>query len=205
MTQAQESLIETPQSSEGSPGIDKKAADQENRKSVAGKGSTGSKKGRVANKDKVPSGRKGVPSFTPKENKFLKGMVTEVIPGKKTKQELALEIYDTDDPATASAIASENLNKPKFQAVLADAFDKAGITPQSMADVLREAMTAKKTASFQGFVIPSDEPDHSVRVSAVKAAASLIGANDGDKDTPNIFNFNTGAQTFINKVEAPKQ
>ncbi len=164
-----------------------------------------SKKGRVANKDKVPSGRKGVPSFTPKEGKFLKGVVTEVIPGKKTKREVAMEVYDTDDPNVASAIAAENLSKPKFQAILADAFEQAGINPKSLADVLKDALGATKTASLAGEVYPSTEPDHSVRVTAVKAISSILADKDDDGKGGNTFNFNLGGnQTFVKKMEVKK-
>ena len=142
--------------------------------------------------------------YSPKERKFLRGMVSDVIPGKKTRQELALEVYDTNDPNTASAIASENLNKPKFKDALAAAFQEADITPQSMAEVLRDAMGATKTASMQGMVFPSDEPDHSVRVSAVKAVASIIqSSEDDDKGAGNTFNFNfnSGTQNFVKRQE----
>jgi len=147
--------------------------------------------------------------FTPKEHQFLKGVVTEVIPGKinpktgkpTTKRDVALKVYETKDPDVASAIASENLSKPKFQAVLAETFKKAGITPESMADVLREAMNAKKSASVQGMVFESDVADHSVRVTAVKAAASLMGVADDDGDGKSSVNFNFGNQVFVKKVE----
>lgn len=164
-------------------------------------------KGRVANKDKVPSGRKGIESFTPKEARFAKKVITEVVPGKinpktgrpTTRRDAAMEVYDTDDPNVASAIAAENLQKPKFKALMADAFNKAGITPESMASVLKEAMTATKTASFNGEVMPSDEPDHSVRVSAMKAAASIITEDKDDDDNGKPTFIFQGGQTFVNK------
>lgn len=164
-------------------------------------------KGRVANKDKVRSGRKGIESFTPKEARFAKGVITEVVPGKinpktgkpKTKTDVAMEVYETENRGVASSIASENLSKPKFKALMAEAFETAGITPSSMASVLKEAMTATKTASFNGEVMPSDEPDHSVRVSAMKAAASIIGEDKDDDDNGKPTFIFQGGQTFVNQ------
>lgn len=157
-------------------------------------------KGRVANRDKVPSGRKGVEAFTPKEAKFAKALVTEVIPGKKTKRQAAMEAYNTTDPKVATAIATENLAKPRFKALMAEAMEKAGMTPASMATVLQDAMQATKTASFQGEVMPSDEPDHTVRVAAVRAAAAFLTEDEDDPTGKPQFNF-FGGQTFVNKQQ----
>lgn len=165
-----------------------------------------SNRGRVAYKHRIPSGIKGVSPFTPKEKKFLVGVVKEVIPGKKTRQALALEVYDTDDPNTASVIASENLNKPKFKIALANAFEKADITASTMAEVLKDAMGATKTATFNGEVYPSTQPDHSIRVAAVRAAGAVLieKDDDGDKGAP-ILNFQVN-KTYVNnqKVEIKK-
>lgn len=160
-----------------------------------------------------PSPTSKAPNFSQKEKKFLKGIVTEVIPGKvnpktgkkTTKRDVAMEVYDAKDPQVASVIASENLAKPKFKDALAAAFEAADITVDSLAETLRDAMLATKTASLQGQVFPSDEPDHGVRVSAAKAAASLMAAAEGnDKSPANIFNFNSGTQNFV-KVPEQKQ
>lgn len=157
-------------------------------------------KGGVAHADRIRQGSHGskATALTPKEAEFVKGKLRG-----KTNTQAALDAYNTDDPKTASVIASENLNKPRIKAAMAEALEKAGVTPKSMADVLREAMTATKTASMQGEVFASDEPDHSVRVSAVKAAVELIsGSNDEDGagNGKPMFVFN-GGQTFVKNAE----
>ena len=91
-----------------------------------------------------------------------------------------------------------------FMLVSRKVFEKAGITPESLADVFREAMQANKTATYQGDVYGSSEPDHSVRVSAAKAAASLMIDKDpdgGGGGTTLNFNLLGSNQTFVKKVE----
>lgn len=141
--------------------------------------------------------------YNAREKKFLRGMVEEVIPGHKSKQELGMEIYpNAKTPATASAIVSENLKKPKFKDALALAFEAADVTPTSLAEVIKDAMGATKTAQVAGEIITSDVPDHGIRVSAARAAAAILVEKD-DKDGGSTFNFNfnSGTQSFINKPE----
>lgn len=136
------------------------------------------------------------PKLTRKEILFLK----EVAKGK-TGTEAALVAYDTNDPNTAAVISSENLRKPKLKEALEQAYDKAGITAQSIADVLSDAMLATKTATVAGEVIPSTQPDHGVRVTAARTAAQLIGAGK-DPDDPSggpTFNFQTN--NYIKQVD----
>jgi hypothetical protein len=160
-------------------------------------------KGRVPKKDLIRTGQSGSVRFTPKEAQFYKGMVEDVIPGKKTRQEVALEVYDTTDPGTASAIASENLSKPKFKELLAPAFEKAGLTPDMMATKVVEAMNANKSAAQFGEVIESNVADHTVRLSAIKTAAQLMGVteDDGEGKGGDTFIFGQGSSAnFMKKA-----
>lgn len=152
-----------------------------------------SRKGRVANRKMVDLNGSRV---TPKEAQFIKGLAEG-----KTQTQAALDAYDTDSPMVADSIARENLDKPRLQNALADVFEETGITAKSIAEILKDAMAATKTASLQGQVFPSDEPDHSVRVGAAKAAAQLagMGADGGGDKAP--VNFNFGTQNFIKNAE----
>lgn len=145
---------------------------------------------------------KPLPNFTPKEQKFLKGYVEEVIPGNKTKRDLAMEVYPKQSARVASVTAHENLSKPKFKDALALAFEQAGITPMSLAQTFSEAMYARKTAQVGGEIIESSIPDHSVRVNAGRAAAMLLKENDkGEQSGGLTLNFNNGTQNFVANAE----
>ena len=154
-------------------------------------------KGRIKKSDMIRAG-KGGNKITPKQFKFAKGIAEG-----KSGTEAAMEAYDTDDRKTAGVIAAENLAKPSIQAALAPAFAAQGIDAERMAEILAEAMGAKKTGAVMGMVIESDVPDHSVRVSAVKTAAALLGVGKEPEDPNgkgNTFNFNFGQQSFTKQV-----
>lgn len=140
-------------------------------------------------------GTKPAPSkLTAKEITFLKGLASG-----KTKVQAAQDAYPTATYQTAASIATDNLKKPKIRDALAAAYDKVGLTPQSIADVLSDAMLAKKTIQAGGQLIETQHADHGIRVSAARTAAQLIGAGDkGDPaDKPNVT-FNVGTKNYIN-------
>lgn len=136
------------------------------------------------------------PKLTPKEIAFLKGVVSG-----KTKTQAAMDAYDTTSEKSASVIAAQNLGKLRIKEALEDAYDKAGITAQSIADVLSDAMLATKTATVAGEVIPSTQPDHSVRVTAARTAAQLLGAGKGDDDPTGGPTFNFQTNNYIKQVD----
>lgn len=133
-------------------------------------------------------------TLTRKEIIFLKGVASG-----KTNVAAAQEAYPTANYQTAAAIASENLRKPKIQEALTAAYEATGINAQSIADVLRDAMLAKKSVQVDGTLLETNVADHSVRVNAARTAAHLVGAgNKGDdgSEKPTI-NFNIGTKNYI--------
>ena len=70
----------------------------------------------------------GMKELTPKQDKFLKRYLET---GNGTRA--ALEVYDTDSPRTAAAIASENLTKPNIMEKFRAAQDIAHATIVALA------------------------------------------------------------------------
>lgn len=137
--------------------------------------------------------------LTAKEIKFLKELASG-----KSATDAALAAYDTTSYGTAASIASENLKKPKLRDALEAAYDAVGLTPQAIADVLRDGMLAKKTFQGRNGLVESDFADHSVRVNAARTAAQLIGAgkDPGDANDKTTINFNNfGSQAYIKNAE----
>lgn len=132
--------------------------------------------------------------LTYKQAKFVKGLVEG-----KTKQQAAMEAYPDQSPTTAAVQASNNLKKANVKLAMAEAFEKAGLTVDSMAKVLKEGMEAKKTSTFAGEIIESSLPDHAIRITAVRAAHTLMGGVDDEAKGGITFNF--GNQTFVQKAE----
>jgi hypothetical protein len=149
---------------------------------------------------KTKPGRKAN-KLTPAEVTFLK----ELAKGS-TQQAAAQTAWPNQTYQSAAVSAHETLKKPKIQEALQKSYEKAGLTPDSITKVLTDAMKANKTASFGGMVLPSLEPDHSVRVAAARAAAQLVSAGDNGKgpDGPTI-NFNLGTQNYVKNVEVKPQ
>lgn len=63
-----------------------------------------------------------------KEKKF----VHEYVKSEGNGTQAALKAYDTEDYSTASAIASENLEKPKIKKAIEEALVKLDITPEKI-------------------------------------------------------------------------
>lgn len=124
------------------------------------------------------------PKLTVKQAKFVKAKAEG-----KTGVQAAMEAYDVKDEATARSIASENLTKPNIQDALEVAFQKQGLTLDKLVEPIAKGLEATKTANEKGMVYPSDQPDHSVRISAAKTALELMGVKNREGTTVNI-NFN---------------
>ena len=76
--------------------------------------------------------------LTRKQKNFVEGVVEH---GNGTKA--ALEAYDTDSPAVASVIASENLSKPMIVEAIA-----SRITPEMVDEAHESILTAVKLDYF---------------------------------------------------------
>jgi hypothetical protein len=68
--------------------------------------------------------------LTVKQRRFVRAYVET---GNGT--EAALAAYDTTDPSTAHAIATENLGKPTVQAAVGELLDKGGLSDGKLAEI----------------------------------------------------------------------
>ena len=83
--------------------------------------------------------------LTLKQTKFIK----EYINNGGNGTQAALQTYDTEDPDTAHAISTENLQKPSIQQVVEEALRKNGLTPDTITDNLKHyaASRAEKVSA----------------------------------------------------------
>lgn len=76
---------------------------------------------------KLPNG------LTPKENAFKDTVLKQIAEkGEMNGTQAALEVYDTTDPETASAIATKNMSKVSIREQIENALSTQGLDPQSM-------------------------------------------------------------------------
>ena len=77
--------------------------------------------------------------------------------------------------ACPNAQGSQTLAKiskhPDFMAMM----DRAGLSERKLFAPLKAGLTATKTATYEGDVCPSDEPDHDTRLKSVEIAFKLRG------------------------------
>ena len=122
--------------------------------------------------------------ITVKEAKLVKGIAMG-----KTKQQAGLDAYDTTDPATASAIATETLKKPKVQEALQKALAKHGIDMDSAVAPIGKALRATKVQitgqGDQAFAEVVEDVD--LQLKGSDRALKLMGVNQ--ESTGNTFNF----------------
>ena len=78
-----------------------------------------------------------------KERKFLR-QYFKTLEGEKS----ALKVYNCKNKASASAIASELLAKPRIQEAFIMLLDKAGLSDEKLAKVLKQGLKARETRFF---------------------------------------------------------
>lgn len=103
--------------------------------------------------------------MTLKQKKFVKEYLKT---GNGTQA--ALQVYDTQDPHTAQAIASENLSKPVIKDQIDEALAKNGITPQLITDQIK-GLAIKEVDKISG----------DVKLKANIELLKLMGAYPGSK------------------------
>lgn len=106
--------------------------------------------------------------LTPKQAKFIKAYTENGGNGTQA----SLQVYDTKDPRTAAMIASDNLTKPNIRDAIESAMTKAGLTPDKIAENLKNAAIA----------IP-DKVDAHAMIKANVELLKLWGAYPGSKHT----------------------
>lgn len=125
--------------------------------------------------------------ITIKQAKLVKGIAEG-----KTKQQAALDAYDTTDPMTASAIASETLKNPKVQEALQHELARQGITIEKVVAPVVSALNATiKVKTNEGDVIDTKLPDLEMQLKGHDRAIKILVDKD-DKQGGNTYIFNKG-------------
>jgi len=137
------------------------------------------------------------PKLTPKQSRFLKLYLD---PASKTFGNgtlSALEVYDTDNYFTASAIATENLQKLRnpTKALM----EAKGIDLDKLLVVLNDGLKAQKivTSPSKG---DKEVADHAVRHKYLETAARWLGTESSDQPT-NQVNVQINANKFFEEDE----
>ena len=118
--------------------------------------------------------------LTPKQAKFAQGILNQEL-----IVDAAIDAGLSANRKTAGELGNRELRKPKVIAAIQLALQQAGITPQLIADRVREGLDAKEIKFFAEKGIVSDERevvDFSERREMVKVATNLMGADKKEKD-----------------------
>lgn len=137
--------------------------------------------------------KKKKPTLTAKEAQIVKAKV-EAVKNGKTQREIAKELYPNASQAAAEVEVSKNLNKPNVQEAMQIALAKYDLTPDRIAGVVSDGMSAQKVVIVgNGEEAFADvQPDHSIRLKAAGMAAKFMGADksEGGGDTYNFTQVN---------------
>lgn len=77
--------------------------------------------------------------LTQKQNAFTNGVLEQIAKGEQVNgTEIAMQVYDTKDKATAGAIAKENFQKPAIQEVLQEALSSVGLSVEGSLKQIQE-------------------------------------------------------------------
>ena len=106
--------------------------------------------------------------LTLKQSKFIK----EYINNGGNGTQAGLQVYDTDNPRVAEAIATENLSKPSIREVVEHALRKNGLTPDTITDNLKHYAGAR-----------ADKVSADASIKANIELLKLWGAYPGSKHT----------------------
>ena len=142
--------------------------------------------------------------LTVKQKKLVKGIAEG-----KTKRQAAIDAgYSPDNPEAASVSASQQLKKPNVREAFLEAMDKAGITNDTVSQVLKDGLVANRvisaipgTEANGGTVDFVDVPDHPTRLKAVKIAVDILGVeaakqvNVRDQSLEDLLNLDDGRAT----------
>lgn len=126
--------------------------------------------------------------LTPKERKFIKGVVAG-----KTKRQAALEAYDVKTPETASVMASETLKRPNVQEALEAAYAEHGLSISKLIKPIADGLEASKDVyknnnETKQVELVGSEPDHPTRL---RAASMGLGLMIPKNDSSVNINFNS--------------
>ncbi len=108
--------------------------------------------------------------LTPKQATALKGLAKGM-----TGAEVGVELLGHKNARTGSAVVSRMLASSTVREELADAFDRAGLSPDAVARAVMASLDATREY-FTAEGVSTGGPDHHVRLRAAELAARLWGA-----------------------------
>lgn len=136
------------------------------------------------------------PKLSITERKVVKAKIKAELTGVSQAQ-VAREVFPNQTPGSAAVYMSTELRKPNVQQALELALAEYDLTPNRLAGVVHEAMSATKTVIVRDNSAKSPEesansafadeiPDHSIRLKAASMAAQWMGIGKQDGGTTNI-------------------
>ena len=111
--------------------------------------------------------------LTRKQAQALQGLAAGLSGG-----EVGVKVLGHKNRATGRAVVSRMLANATVREELADAFDRAGLSPDAVARTLMASLAADREY-FNNHGVISGGPDHHVRLRAAELAARLWGAFPG--------------------------
>lgn len=171
--------------------------------------------------------RKPQKKLTPLQAKVVKAKIEGDRAGRK-QAEVAHELWPHQKPRAAEASMSRVLSTVNVNDVMQKALSKAGLTADSLVDVMKDAMGATKPlemrywiedeqaeldAETDGIEVNDNStvktkvrhvPDHSIRMGAARTVAQWMGIGkptkeDPDEPAPPPTVFNTQVNNYIKK------
>lgn len=127
--------------------------------------------------------------LSPTQAKVVKakviGEIKDIAQGK-----MAQKVYPHMTPNAAAVQMSRELKKPNVQEALEIALAQHGLTADTLASTVSDAMLATKVSQKDGDLYETDIPDHGVRVRAATLAGQWMGIGKQEGGSGgNTFNF----------------
>jgi hypothetical protein len=135
------------------------------------------------------------PKLSPTQAKVVKAKVKAELTDT-SQAAVATAVYPNASPASASVMMSRELKKVNVQEALEIAMAEYGLTADTLASTVGDAMLATKPTVIEGKLVESDIPDHGVRIRAATLAGQWmgVGKNNGEPSTQLHFHSHQSGQ-----------
>lgn len=102
---------------------------------------------------------------------------------------VAPEVYPNQTPEAARVSMTRTLQNATVQEAIAEAMAQAGLTANTLVDVVKEASQANRVVQLEGDFYETEVPDHTTRLNAVRTAANWLGVGKGEASGNLTLNF----------------
>lgn len=104
---------------------------------------------------------------------------------------VANEAYPRQTTESARVSMSRELKNATVQEAIAAAMADAGLTANSLVDVVKDAMGSNRVVQVEGDFYETEVPDHTTRLNAARTAATWLGVGktEGSGLTLNFINL----------------